>query len=332
MTAYFVAVHGAQTGPFTIEEIRTQCSRGQIQKDTLMWREGLDDWQSAERVLQDTGVRFPDDAFSAPPSPPPFNVGATYKEYAAPSNAGLRFDVPAASLPAGQGVSWIGEGWNIFKAAPGMWIVALLIWLGIQIVLSLIPILGSLASLLLGPSFAVGLLAFAHGISVHEKADLGNLFAGFKDRLGALVILALLYFVLVLAVLIVGGVLAFLLLGGAALTSASENSEQLLATILSGGGLPFLLLMAVVFSLIVLVIMAYMYAPALVFFANQSAGDAMKQSFSACLRNWLPILVFGLLAIVMAIVGALPFGLGLLIVLPVLFAANYASFKGMFGR
>lgn len=328
MTTYFVAANGAQTGPFTIEEIKSQCSRGIIQRDTLMWREGLSDWQSAEQVLQGTGVSF-SDATQAPPSPPPFS-GDSSNAYTALPDQNLRFDVPAASLSAGRGVSWFAEGWNLFKAAPGMWIVALLIWIGIQILMGFIPVLGSLASLLLGPAFAVGLLAFAHGISINGNADLSALFAGFKDRLGALIVLALLYFVMLLAVALVGGILVFTMLGGAALFH-SDSPEQALASILSGGILQLLLIVLVVFTMIALVLSAYLYAPALVFFANQSAGEAMKQSFAACWRNWLPILVSGLVAIALLIIGALPFGFGLLIVLPVLMAANYASFKDMFG-
>jgi uncharacterized membrane protein len=328
MTTYFVAANGAQTGPFTIEEIESQCSRGIIQRETLMWREGLSDWQSAEQVLQGTSVSF-SGATQSPPSPPPFSADSDHAYSVLPDQS-LRFDVPAASLSASRGASWFAEGWNLFKAAPGMWIVALLIWIGIQILMGFIPVLGSLASLLLGPSFAVGLLAFAHGISINGNADLTALFAGFKDRLSALVVLALLYFVMLLAIMLVGGTLIFTMLGGAALFHAA-SPEQMLSSVLSGGMMPLLLVMLVVFTMIALVLSAYLYAPALVFFANQSASEALKQSFAACWRNWLPLLVAGLIAIVIVLVGALPFGLGLLIAMPVLLAANYASFKDMFG-
>lgn len=330
MTAYFVAVDGAQSGPFTLDEIQDQCRRGVIQRDTLMWREGLADWQRAEQVLQGTGISF-SGASQLLAGPPPLS-GDSNPPYAEPFEPEMRFAVPAASLSGSRGASWIAEGWKLFVAAPGPWIVALLIWLGVQILLSFIPVLGSLASLLLGPSFTVGLLAFAHGISSSGNADLSTLLAGFKDRLSALVVLALLYFVLLLAVVAIGAVLFVVMLGTTALTHFGSPEQMMSSMLAAGSILKLLLLFLIVFTMVALLLTAYMYAPALVFFANQSAGDAMKESFAACWRNWLPLLVMGLIFIPMIIIGALPFGIGLLVVLPVLFAANYASFKDMFGE
>jgi uncharacterized membrane protein len=212
-----------------------------------------------------------------------------------------------------------------------MWIVALLIWFGVQVLMGFIPIVGTLAGLLLGPVFAVGLLSFAHGISTTGNADLAMLFAGFKNRLGDLIMLALLYLLMMIAAAMISGFLAFTVLGGSELFSAA-SPEQALSMILAGGFLQLLLVILIALTLFALVLTAYLYAPALVFFANQTAGAALKQSFAACWKNWLPILVSGLLAIVMIIIGSLPFGLGLLIVFPVLFAANYVSFRDMFGR
>lgn len=326
MTVYYVAEDGAQKGPFSLEQVKAQCSRGEIQAQTLMWRDGLSEWQAAAIVLQGAGVVFSNHA--QPPRPPPSS--GDENPYDTPSESGLRFEVPAASLSAGRGTYWVSEGWNLFKAAPGMWIAALLIWIAVQFALGFIPFIGTLAGFLLGPSFAVGLLAFAHGIATDGKADLAQLFAGFKDKLSALVVLGLLYMLMVLAVAIVGGILAFILIGGA-LSSHTASAEQFAAALFAHGGLSFLLLVAVFFALIVPVMMAYLYAPALVFFANQPAGEALKQSFNACMRNWLPLTVFGLVSIALTIVGAIPFGLGLLVVVPMLFAANYAGFRDTFG-
>ena len=330
MTAYFVASNGAQTGPFTIEQIRTRCASGEIQRQTLMWRDGLAEWQSAESVLRDEGVVFGAEVQS--PRPPPLSDDRIAPAAAAAADSGPRFGVPGASVAAGRGIHWISEGWRLFAAAPGMWIVAMLLWLGIQAVLGFVPFLGSLASLLLGPSFVVGLLAFAHGIAHGGKAELGALFVGFKDKLGPLIVLALLYFVMILGIILVVGGLAVALLGGTQLFHAG-NLEQTLDAVLSGGGLLIIVLLVLVLVvLIALVASAYWYAPGLVFFADQSAGAAMKQSFNACLRNWLPLLIYGLIAVLISIIGALPLGLGLLVVIPVLMASSYASFRDIFGQ
>ncbi|MGH8461163.1 MAG: BPSS1780 family membrane protein [Stenotrophobium sp.] len=340
MTAYFVAIDGEQQGPYTLEQVRVRCNSGKIQKTTLMWREGLSQWQAAEDVLRDSGIMFSDAA--PPPSPPPplspqpafaaVDMAAQPHDAGQPAAGGWRFEVPAVELPAGHGLDWIGQGWALFKAAPGQWIVVLLIWMGIQLACSLMPLIGGIASLLLNPVLAVGLLAFAHGIAGGEPADLGSLFIGFKDKLGELVILALIYAAMMIGAVVIGVILVVMLLGGTALLHAGNPEQAIEAALTGGGALAMLLVGLVMLALMALVFSAYWYAPGLVFFADQAPGAAMKHSFNATWRNWLPLLIFSLLSIVMGLVGLLPLGLGLLVVVPVLMAANYASFREMFGR
>ena len=79
-------------------------------------------------------------------------------------------------------------------------------------------------------------------------------------------------------------------------------------------------------------IMGYWFAPALVLFRGDEPFAAMKTSFTACLRNMPPFLVYGLLGIVFAIVASIPFGLGWFVLLPVYAASMYASYKDIFGE
>ena len=64
----------------------------------------------------------------------------------------------AMRVDAGRGWGWITEGWRLFASAPGVWIVILLIYLGINVVLSLIPLIGGLAYLLLSPVLTLSLI------------------------------------------------------------------------------------------------------------------------------------------------------------------------------
>lgn len=43
---FYIAVNGQQTGPFTIEDLKAK----NIQRDTLVWTEGLDNWTKAEHI------------------------------------------------------------------------------------------------------------------------------------------------------------------------------------------------------------------------------------------------------------------------------------------
>jgi uncharacterized membrane protein len=58
--------------------------------------------------------------------------------------------------------------------------------------------------------------------------------------------------------------------------------------------------------------------------------EAMKASFRGCLRNWLPFLVYGVIAFILALLATLPAGLGWLVLLPVLTGSVYAGYKDIF--
>jgi uncharacterized membrane protein len=58
---------------------------------------------------------------------------------------------------------------------------------------------------------------------------------------------------------------------------------------------------------------------------------AVKASFSACFKNLLPLLVFGVVYAVLAIIAVIPLGLGLLLLIPVSLCAGYCSYKDIFG-
>jgi uncharacterized membrane protein len=82
--------------------------------------------------------------------------------------------------------------------------------------------------------------------------------------------------------------------------------------------------------LFVPLLMALWFAPALVMLDQVSAGDAMKSSLAASVRNWLPFTVYGLLSLVLLVVAAIPLMLGYLILIPVMLGSMYASYRDIF--
>lgn len=263
------------------------------------------------------------------PYRPPSAVVADVRDPA----AAQVFATPGATVDAGRGAGWIGEGWALFKAAPALWIVAMLILFGLQFALGLIPLLGNLAAVLLGPLFMAGVLAFGHGVARDGQADLGALFIGFREKTGALVMVGVLYFLVFLGLVVVFLGAAFLMVGGASVFAATAP-EELMSSILSGGGLiGMLLLVLAFFALGVLLAAAYWFAPGLVLYTDLGTWPAMKESFTACLRNWLPFLVYGILAFLVLLGGMVIFFVGMfLLSLPVLMASYYASFRDIFGQ
>jgi uncharacterized membrane protein len=120
--------------------------------------------------------------------------------------------------------------------------------------------------------------------------------------------------------------------GGAILGSAALGQMQGIepneAMVGAMGGMLIALLVAL--ALLVPLLMAYWFAPALVVLRNMTAMEAMKLSFVGCLRNIWPFLVFGVIAFVLTMIAMIPFGLGMLVLVPVLNASIYLGYKDIF--
>ena len=74
------------------------------------------------------------------------------------------------------------------------------------------------------------------------------------------------------------------------------------------------------------------FSPLLIIFHKVPALEAMKLSFNACLYNMIPFLCYALAAIPLLVLAAIPAFLGYLILIPVLFASIYTSYKDIFLR
>ena len=88
-----------------------------------------------------------------------------------------------------------------------------------------------------------------------------------------------------------------------------------------------LLAFLVFLALIVPLVMAIWFAPALVVLNDMSAIDAMKLSFKACLANIVPFLIYGLVLVGLSILALLTLGLGYLVLLPVIYITYYTSYR-----
>lgn len=237
------------------------------------------------------------------------------------------FGVPGRTVGAGRGAQWVSEGWALFRPAPLIWIVILLLMLVVNTLLQAVPVAGGIVSVLLGPVLGVGLAAFSRGIAEHGAADVNLLFAGFRDRLSPLLGVALLNLALLMGIALFVLLGLLMVLGGGL---PGDPDHLLRALVAAGLGAVIVALLAL--ALLVPVMAAAWYAPALVFFAGLGAGEAMRESLRACLCNWAPMLVYGALGMLLLVLGSLPLGLGLLVVMPVLAASYYPSFVDIFGR
>ncbi|MFZ2266380.1 MAG: BPSS1780 family membrane protein [Azonexus sp.] len=220
------------------------------------------------------------------------------------------------SVPAGNGLAWLGGAWELFRAAPGIWIGLCVAYLLLMVVLGMIPLVNFLLGLL-APVFAGGIMIGCKALDDGDELTIGHLFAGFSGHAGNLFLVGLIYMAGV-----VGVVLLMLLIGGGIGFSL----------FVSGAVSPMAMIVPILVAclLIVPLAMAVWYAPALVVFHQQTPFEAMKASFFVSIKNFLPFLVYSLVIIVLAILASLPFFLGWLVLIPVLQASIYVSYKDMF--
>ncbi len=239
-------------------------------------------------------------------------------------------------LNAGRGASWWGEGWRVFTASPGLWIGMLIVLLIILCVLAIIPILGQLALPLLMPVFAGGLLLGCHALAKGQPMTFGHLFEGFKNgRAGPLMMLGLLGLLFNIIIFVVIGAVLVATAGTSVFALAGMSAEAdpaMIARVLKGLGVSLAIIIPLAVVLFGLLAMMYWYAPALVALNRMSAWTAMKTSLAGCWSNMGALMVYGLIYIGLAIVASIPFGLGWLVLAPVLVGSWYAGWREIFGE
>lgn len=236
-------------------------------------------------------------------------------------------------VPAANAWAWIVSGFALFKANPAMWIIILLIYLAIIIPISLIPVIGSVVSTLLAPVFAAGMMWGCKALTHQQDLEINHLFEGFKKNTAQLIAIGGIYMMslLVIAVLVV---LALDKETIALLMKGQELSPEQASVMM----LPILIAMLFIMP----ILMAYWYAPLLTGLHNLSAIDAMKLSFVACLKNMLPFLLYGFIAVLMlipllTIISLTPASLHLfligavtLVLAPIMITSLYTSYVDVF--
>jgi len=243
---------------------------------------------------------------------------------------------PRAVSP-GHGWAWIIQGFRLFRQSPAVWIsLVLLLYFSTNLLLRL-PLLG-VVFLLFMPVFIAGLMEGCRALENGEPLKPMHLLSAFSRNAAPLVTLGGVWLVGNLAIMLIvrefGGeaivTLTKMMAQGAAVTPDQVTPEmqaaaRTVARALLIGTLASLPLM-----------MAIMYAPLLVYFHEQKPLAAMKASFMACVRNAVPLLVYGV-AIFAGMFIAMPlsialgqYDLAVWLLAPVVLPSIYASYKDLF--
>jgi Predicted integral membrane protein (DUF2189) len=239
------------------------------------------------------------------------------------------------TVAASHGWTWIVQGFSLFRKSPSTWLVLIVILFAATKLLAVLPLLG-IVFVLFMPVFIVGLMEGCRALEKGESLQLAHLASGFRKNAAQLVTIGGVSLVgnlaIMMIVLALGGesmsILTKTISQGASVTLPPTEAQAAAAVVVRA------LLVGTLVSLPLL--MALWYAPLLVYFHDLGPVAAMKSSLLACIKNTLPMLVYGL-AILGAMFLAMPFAmalqqydLALWLLAPVVLPSLYVSYKDIY--
>jgi hypothetical protein len=224
-----------------------------------------------------------------------------------PYDPTLKLVLPGKGLAAGAGWDWVTEGWTLFAKAPLRWIVSLLVIFVGAIAVGLVPFLGQLLFQLVQAAIAAGYMVACRSLEKGGEFEIEHLMAGFSRRFVPLLIVGALVLAGWIAILLI--CMAFVGVGmiGALMAGDPENAAH--AVMASAGS-------------IILGVLVMMH--------DMKPVAAMKESFFACFRNFVPFLVYSIVMMIAGFVAVIPFGLGMLVWVPVAIASTYVAYRQIF--
>jgi hypothetical protein len=212
---------------------------------------------------------------------------------------------------------YISKGFNIFGKNAGMFIGYLLVSMVISICLSIIPILGQLASLFLSAALTAGYYIVAHKTERGEYPQFSNFFDGFNDWV-PLFLSTLIGIACVLGCMIPMIIFLVAKLGFDGLVNNATPD-------FSGADIGVFILMFILIFVILFLAFSVVYTSLFIVFDKMDAWQAMKTSYAIVTQHFFSHLLFFFVWSIITILSALPIGLGLLFTIPAFHCSVYAA-------
>jgi uncharacterized membrane protein len=213
-------------------------------------------------------------------------------------------------VPMQTAMSWLSKAWDLFRQAPSTLIAMVSFTSVLNLLAQLNPILGVLL-ILASPFLSAGFYKTIVSLQQKQPVQFQLLFSVFKEsryrrvfiRLAAANLLASIPLVLL--------------------------SSELLAQYEAGAMAPGTVFLFV--ACFFLVQMLFAYAVAIAYFLNEQRLQVIVMaSLTACWRNIVPLILFGIMAVALGMLGIVTMGFAFIVVLPVLQIAFFLSFSAFF--
>jgi hypothetical protein len=226
-----------------------------------------------------------------------------------------------AELSASRGVQWLAESFRMFRAQPAPWMALTAGWVSITFLLLVVPFLGGVVANFLQPAFFASFAIAGYKQSAGERIAMADLFSGFRRQMRSQVNLG--------AVLLVSEIAIFAIMAAMGLPVASDGEPFSMAEYVEAlQGKEWIL--ACGFLLTVIVKGALWFAPPLIAFHGMPTMHAIRWSVYAALANLGTMMVYGAILLLLFFAGVIPWGLGLVVVLPVMAISTFVGYREVF--
>jgi len=211
---------------------------------------------------------------------------------------------------------YLSKGFNIVGKQAVLYMAFTFVFFLILMVSGLIPILGQLAALVLGPCLLAGFHLVNRKVDDGQSIVFGDFFKGFEFWSQLLLVVLIMVGLAILLMIPVGFIIGF-----------GMDMEAIAAGDISGFPWWVFLLMLPLIYLGV----AWGYSSFLIIFHGMSAWPAMEASRQIISQKWFYFLLFGFIVGIIGSIGAIAFGIGMLFTLPAAYAMQFASFRDVVG-
>lgn len=233
--------------------------------------------------------------------------------------------IQVRDLPFTGGPRWLAGGWQLFRGRPFVWVGLTAGWMVITLGLVMVPLIGGVVANLLQPVFFASFALAARRQLAGEVIDMGDLFSGFRRPLRPLINIG--------ALLLAAELLIFALMGAMGLPGLTPGDKgavfDLQAWAESLRGREWILVVGALLTGIVKGVL--WFAPALLAFHDLSTTHALRWSLYAALSNAGAMVAYALALALLFVAAALPWGLGLIVAIPVMVASTYTGYAEVFG-
>jgi hypothetical protein len=216
-----------------------------------------------------------------------------------------------------QSVGWLKSGFSLFSKTWLTWIIGGVAFFVASFILNLIPLIGQLLTMALGPLAGVGVILAIDNFQNGQSSSISQIIEAVKGKFSPVLVVILINIGLsIISALVIGG----------GVTVGAIGGQQSMVAGLAMAGLSIIVGLTVGF----MIFLANVFSLPLIALTNISGVDAVKASISANISNIVPMLVYGVISLVLFFLGMIPLGLGLIIVIPMSIGSIYFATKDIF--